>query len=114
MHEARSCSYWQPREGAGEEGEMAWTPPKPAATYDTLLKQFRALCTLHAAVEAELRTYQDANRREMKARAQLYSERAANQFLTNQIDGLLEEIDRLRSTLAPAAPREGAGEGEGG
>jgi hypothetical protein len=81
---------------------MAWTPPKPAATYDTLLKQFRALCTLHAAVEAQLRTYQDDNRREMKARAQLDGERAANQFLTNELDGLLEEIDRLRSTLAPA------------
>jgi uncharacterized protein YlxW (UPF0749 family) len=85
---------------------MAWTPPKPAATYDTLLTQFRALCTLHAAVEAELRTYQDANRREMKARAQLVSERAANQFLTNEIDGLLEEIDRLRSTLAHASPTD--------
>lgn len=79
---------------------MAWTPPKPAETYETLVKQFRALCALHASVEAQLRTIQWDQHREMQARAQLDGERAANQVLTNEIDRLLAENDHLRKRVS--------------
>ncbi len=73
-----------------------WTPPKPAETYDSLVKQFRALCSLTASFEAQLRHYQHDHHCEVTARAQIEGERAANQILTNEIDRLLAEIDQLR------------------
>lgn len=78
---------------------MSWTPPKPAETYDALVKQFRALCALHASVEAQLRSIQWDQHREMQARAQLDGERAANQVLTDEIDRLLAENDGLRERM---------------
>ena len=79
---------------------MAWTPPKPAETYDVLVKQFRALCALHASVEAQLRAIQMDKHRENQARAQLDGERAANAVLTDEIDRLLAEIDGLHAKAA--------------
>jgi hypothetical protein len=73
-----------------------WTPPKPAETYDSLVKQFRALCALTASFEAQLRRYQMDHHAEVTARSQIEGERAANQILTNEIDRLLAEIDELR------------------
>lgn len=74
---------------------MAWTPPKPADNYDALVKQFRALCSFTASIEAQLRYFQNDHHREIMARAQLDGERAANQVLTNEIDRLLSEIKKL-------------------
>jgi hypothetical protein len=54
---------------------MAWTPPKPAETYDALVKQFRALCAFTASIEAQLRHYQMDGHRETQARAQLDGDR---------------------------------------
>lgn len=79
---------------------MAWTPPQPAETYDSLVKQFRALCSLHASVEAQLRSIQWDKHREMQARAQLDGERAANAVLTDEIDRLLAENDKLRERVS--------------
>ena len=76
---------------------MAWTPPKPAETYDALVKQFRALCSLHASIEAQLRHYQMDQHYENRARAMIEGERAANQVLTDEIDRLLNEIEQLRT-----------------
>ena len=76
---------------------MAWTPPKPAETYDTLVKQFRALCAFTASIEAQLRHYQMDQHREVTARAQIEGERAANQALSDEIDRLLCEIEKLRT-----------------
>ena len=77
---------------------MAWTPPKPAETYDVLVKQFRALCAFTASIEAQLRHYQMDQHYETRARSQIEGERAANQVLTDEIDRLLGEIEQLRST----------------
>lgn len=74
-----------------------WTPPQPAATYDSLVKQFRALCSLTASFEAQLRHYQKDHHSEVTARSQIEGERAANQILTNEIDRLLAEIETLRA-----------------
>lgn len=76
---------------------MAWTPPKPADSYDSLVKQFRALCAFTASIEAQLRHYQMDQHHETKARSQIEGERAANQVLTDEIDRLLAEIERLRT-----------------
>jgi len=76
---------------------MTWTPPKPGETYDSLIKQFRALCALTASFEAQLCHYQMDQHRETTARSQVDGERAANQVLTDEIDRLLEENERLRS-----------------
>lgn len=74
-----------------------WKPPKPAETYDSLVRQFRALCSLTASFEAQLRHYQMDHHAEVTARAQIDGERAANQILTDEIDRLLAEIEQLRS-----------------
>lgn len=76
---------------------MAWTVPKPAENYDTLVKQFRALCALTASFEAQLRHYQKDKHYEQQARSQIEGERAANQVLTDEIDRLLAEIEQLRT-----------------
>lgn len=76
---------------------MAWTPPKPADSYDALVKQFRALCAFTASIEAQLRHYQMDEHYETKARSQIEGERAANQVLTDEIDRLLAEIEQLRT-----------------
>ena len=76
---------------------MAWTPPKPADSYDSLVKQFRALCAFTASIEAQLRHFQMDQHYETKARSQIEGERAANQVLTDEIDRLLAEIERLRT-----------------
>lgn len=76
---------------------MAWTAPKPADNYDTLVKQFRALCAFTASIEAQLRHYQMDQHYENQARSQIDGERAANQVLTDEIDRLLAEIEQLRA-----------------
>lgn len=76
---------------------MAWTPPKPADSYDALVKQFRALCAFTASIEAQLRHFQMDQHYETKARSQIEGERAANQVLTDEIDRLLAEIEQLRT-----------------
>ena len=76
---------------------MAWTPPKPADSYDSLVKQFRALCAFTASIEAQLRHFQMDQHYETKARSQIEGERAANQVLTDEIDRLLAEIEHLRT-----------------
>jgi len=76
---------------------MAWTPPKPADSYDSLVKQFRALCAFTASIEAQLRHFQMDQHYETKARSQIEGERAANQVLTDEIDRLLAEIEQLRT-----------------
>ena len=81
---------------------MAWTPPKPFETYEMLLRQFRALCVVHASVEAQLLAIQMDQHREMQARAQLDGERAANKLLTDEIDRLLAENDDLHTRLVAA------------
>lgn len=76
---------------------MAWTVPKPAENYETLAKQFRALCAFTASIEAQLRHIQMDQHYENQARSQIEGERAANQVLTDEIDRLLAEIERLRT-----------------
>ena len=76
---------------------MAWTPPKPAENYETLVKQFRALCAFTASIEAQLRHFQMDQHYENQARAQIDGERAANQALTDEIVRLCVEIEQLRT-----------------
>jgi len=83
---------------------VAWTPPKPADTYDTLVKQFRALCALTASIEAQLRYYQMDQHRETTARAQVESERAVNEVLTAEIERLHMDIEELRGALREYVP----------
>lgn len=79
---------------------MAWKTPKPSETYEALKRQFVALCNLVASLEAQLLFYQNDKHREITARATLDGERAANQALTNTIERLEAEIERLNSKRA--------------
>lgn len=76
---------------------MAWTAPKPAENYETLAKQFRVRVRRTASIEAQLRHFQMDQHYENQARSQIEGERAANQVLTDEIDRLLAEIERLRT-----------------
>lgn len=83
---------------------MAWTPPKPAGTYDTLVKQFGALCAFTASIEAQLRYHQMDEHRETQARAQVDGERAANAILTAEIERLQLDVEELRGALREYVP----------
>jgi hypothetical protein len=68
-----------------------------ADDYDTLARQCRAMISVLASVEAQLRFYQKQERLEYLARLNIESERAANEVLTDEIDRLNKIIQDLKS-----------------